>query len=147
MVRETGVEVKGAGAWEVLQALAPAGWVWYSTELDCDGMDGASRDRGGAMFGNLFLAKENQGELGQALNLGLNCAVGMAVFSFLGYWLDERRGGDRLLFTLLGMTLGLAYGAYEVWKVIRMLNRQCAEACRKQQSAPGEGAGADEPRA
>jgi hypothetical protein len=93
------------------------------------------------MIGNLFLARESRGELGQAVNLGLNCAVGMAVFSFLGYWVDQRRGGDRILFTLLGMTLGLAYGAYEVWKVIRMLNRQCAEACRKQASPAGEAAG------
>ncbi len=89
------------------------------------------------MIGKLFLARESRGEMGQALNLGLNCAVGMAVFSFIGYWLDQRRGGDRLLFTLLGMTLGLAYGAYEVWKVIRMLNRQCEEACRR--NAPGAG--------
>lgn len=94
------------------------------------------------MFGNLFLARESRGELGQAVNLGLNCAVGMAVFSFLGFWIDQRRGGDRLLFTLLGMALGLAYGAYEVWKVIRMLNRQCDEACRRH--VPAAGAAASE---
>jgi hypothetical protein len=95
------------------------------------------------MFGNFFLARESRGELGQAVNLGLNCAVGMAVFSFLGFWIDQRRGGDRLLFTLLGMALGLAYGAYEVWKVIRMLNRQCDEACRRQ--APAAGAATPDP--
>ena len=106
------------------------------------------------MIGNLFLARESRGELGQALNLGLDCAVGMAVFSFLGYWIDQRRGGDRILFTLLGMTLGLAFCAYEVWKVIRMLNRQCAEACRKKATAAGDAAAsetkpgpADEPEA
>lgn len=74
----------------------------------------------------------DRSELNQALTLGLNFAVGMAVFSFAGYAIDRRRGEDCLLFTVLGMGLGLGYGAYEVWKVIRVLNRQAEEACRRQ---------------
>lgn len=45
-------------------------------------------------------------------------AAGMAFFSFLGYFIDQKRG-EGSLFTLLGMFLGLAYCFYEVWKVVR----------------------------
>ena len=69
---------------------------------------------------------EERSELGQAVMLGMNCAVGMAVFTFAGYWVDQKRGGG-LLFTLIGMTLGLGYGAYEVWKVVRQIQRKDAE--------------------
>ena len=70
------------------------------------------------------------GEFGPAIMLGMNCAVGMAVFTFLGYWLDQRRGGG-LLFTLIGMILGLVYGGYEVWKVICMLNDRAKTTMRE----------------
>ena len=53
-----------------------------------------------------------------ALSLGLTMASGMAVFSFLGYTLDQRLGEGRA-FTLAGIFLGLFYCGYEVWKVIR----------------------------
>ena len=69
-------------------------------------------------------------ELSQAVTLGLACAVGMAVFTFAGYWVDQKRGGG-LFFTLTGMVLGLAYGAYEVWKVIRLLNAQVQPVTRE----------------
>lgn len=95
------------------------------------------------LFGRLPLSPQARAELSRALNLGLNCAAGMAVFSFAGYWLDQRRGGEgRQLCTLIGMVLGLAYGAYEVWKVVRDLNRQAADACRERSLKTG--AGADE---
>ncbi len=81
------------------------------------------------MFGKMMLAPGMRSELSQALTLGLNFAVGMAVFCFLGLWADHRRGHG-MIFTLLGMVLGLAYGAYEVWKVIRILNRQAEDAMR-----------------
>jgi hypothetical protein len=59
----------------------------------------------------------------RAIALGTNLAVGMVAFSLGGYWLDARRGGG-LLWTLVGMFLGLVYGGYEVWKVVRELERQ-----------------------
>ena len=52
------------------------------------------------------------------VQLGLNLAVGMALFSVIGYRLDKRRGGG-IFWTLCGTVLGLAYGAYEVWKIVR----------------------------
>ncbi len=51
----------------------------------------------------------------------MQLAVGMAVFAGGGYWLDRRRGGG-VAFTLAGIGLGLFYGGYEVWKVVRELN-------------------------
>lgn len=58
-----------------------------------------------------------------AISLGTNLAVGMAVFASLGYFIDKRTGGGSL-FTLMGIFLGLFYGAYEVWKTVKGLNRQ-----------------------
>jgi hypothetical protein len=60
-----------------------------------------------------------------AVNLGINFAVGMGLFSFGGYKLDQKRG-DGNLFTLLGMFLGLIYGGYEVWKLVRVQNEDDA---------------------
>lgn len=59
--------------------------------------------------------------LAAALGLGTQLAVGMAVFAGAGVYLDRRRGGG-VACTLGGISLGLLYGAYEVWKVVRLLN-------------------------
>ena len=56
-----------------------------------------------------------------ALSLGTQLAAGIAIFSFLGHFFDKKRGGG-YAFTLLGIFLGLFYGGYEVWKVVRELN-------------------------
>lgn len=47
----------------------------------------------------------------------------MAVFAGGGFWLDRRRGGG-VAFTLAGIGLGLFYGGYEVWKLIRWMNEE-----------------------
>jgi hypothetical protein len=98
------------------------------------------------MWQKTFLAPEGRSDLGQAVMLGTNCAVGMAVFSFAGYLVDQKRGGG-LLFTVSGMVCGLAYGAYEVWKVIRMLNEQARKTCveRGQTRVPPKGESDDRP--
>ncbi len=62
--------------------------------------------------------------LASAIGLGSQLAVGMAVFAGLGYWLDHRQGGDGTAFTLSGIFLGLLYGGYEVWKVVRLLQAE-----------------------
>jgi len=61
------------------------------------------------------------GKYGQAMVLGTNLAVAMAVFTLAGYYIDRKRGGE-FFWTLCGMGLGLAYGAWEIWKTIRLLN-------------------------
>jgi|APCry1669188970_1035186.scaffolds.fasta_scaffold17936_2 F0F1-type ATP synthase assembly protein I len=59
--------------------------------------------------------------LSRAIALGTNMAAGMAVFTFLGYWIDRWRGGSGTgVWTLVGMFVGLLYGGYEVWKVVRL---------------------------
>jgi F0F1-type ATP synthase assembly protein I len=80
------------------------------------------------MMRKLFTGPGERNEMGRALMLGMNFAVGMAMFSFLGYYLDSKRGAGALFFTICGIILGLAYGAYEVWIVIRMLNEQARRA-------------------
>lgn len=65
-----------------------------------------------------------------AISLGTNLAVGMAVFASLGYFIDKRTGGGSL-FTLMGIFLGLFYGAYEVWKTIRRINAEEARNAKK----------------
>ncbi len=83
------------------------------------------------------LLPEVRSEMGRAVMLGLNFAVGMAVFSFLGFLVDQKRGGG-ILFTVAGIVLGLTYGGYEVWKVIRMLNEQAGKACSGAPPARGK---------
>ena len=51
-------------------------------------------------------------------SLGLNLVAGMIVFSYLGY-LADKHFNISPWGILTGMFLGLFYGAYEVWKIIR----------------------------
>jgi hypothetical protein len=67
--------------------------------------------------------------LGSALALGTNMVAGMALFTFLGYKVDQRRGGGRTC-TLIGMFLGLFYGGYEVWKLVRQIQAAAGESSR-----------------
>lgn len=57
----------------------------------------------------------------QYSTLGLNLAVGFALFVFLGSWLDNKFHHE-FLFTLLGVGLGMFYGGYEIWKLLKDLN-------------------------
>jgi hypothetical protein len=66
---------------------------------------------------------------GPALGLGAHLTAGLLAFTFLGRLIDRRRGGGDL-FTLCGIFLGLAYGGYEVWKVVRGLQREETDAGR-----------------
>ena len=67
---------------------------------------------------------ERPGSAGsQALGLGTQLAAGMVFFAGLGYYADYRRGGG-VIFTVCGMFAGLGYGAYEVWKLIRLINAE-----------------------
>ena len=68
-------------------------------------------------------AERNRSAIAAALGLGTQLLAGMVVCAGLGYYADKRRGGGAL-FTLLGMFLGLLYGGYEVWKLVRQLNMQ-----------------------
>jgi len=56
---------------------------------------------------------------GAGITLGYNFAAGMLFFTGIGYWLDSKMLTDRT-FTLCGLLLGLFYGFYEVWKIVRV---------------------------
>ena len=57
-----------------------------------------------------------------AVTLGTNLMTGMLFFSGIGYYLDHRRGDNSQVWTITGMFLGLAWCAYEVWKLVRKGN-------------------------
>jgi len=61
------------------------------------------------------------------MSLGTQFTVAMVLFAGGGWWLDRRRGGG-VAFTLAGVFVALAYGGYEVWKIVRLLQ---GEASRK----------------
>ncbi|MFT5169619.1 MAG: hypothetical protein ACI8Q2_000230 [Candidatus Omnitrophota bacterium] len=54
----------------------------------------------------------------QFSSIGIQMAVGMGVFTYCGYWIDQRVGAGQLA-TLIGMFFGLFYCGYEVWKFIK----------------------------
>lgn len=58
-----------------------------------------------------------------AMTFGTQFAVAMLVFAGGGWWLDRKRGGGVAL-TLCGVFLALVYGGYEVWKIVRALQRE-----------------------
>ena len=74
--------------------------------------------------------------ISHAIALGTNLAAGMGVFVALGYYVDRKRGGGQA-WTLCGMCLGLLYGAYEVWKVIRELSSQEADGTHSRSEKDG----------
>ena len=47
----------------------------------------------------------------------------MVVCTYIGYYIDSKIGNDKQYWTLGGMLLGLFYAGYEVWKVVRALNK------------------------
>ncbi len=56
------------------------------------------------------------------ITLGINIAVGMALFTFIGNWIDKKLG-DQHFWILIGIFLGLFYCGYEIWKLIRRSNK------------------------
>lgn len=82
------------------------------------------------------IAPHRRSVVGSAIALGTNMVAGMALFTFLGYKLDQRRGEGRG-FTLAGMFLGLFYGGYEVWKLVRQM--QAMAETTKTEAADADG--------
>ena len=69
-----------------------------------------------------------------AVGFGSSFAGGMALFALGGHWLDKKTGHESL-FTLIGIGLGLLYGAWELWKLITISNRQAENKKRNQTEA------------
>lgn len=70
---------------------------------------------------------------GNAIAFGTNFAAGMIGLTFLGYQIGKRFGHQDA-WTLAGLFLGLVYGGYEVWKIVRIFND--TEATRNRDDAP-----------
>jgi len=56
------------------------------------------------------------------ISLGLNLAAGMIFFTYGGYFIDQKRGGGQF-WTLIGICLGFLYCGYEIWKLLRQINK------------------------
>ena len=54
------------------------------------------------------------------LAFGTNFAGGMGILCYIGYRMDAHYGTD-MAWTVVGAVLGLIFGAYELWKVIRWI--------------------------
>lgn len=70
-----------------------------------------------------------------AIGLGYQMLAAMGVFVGGGWYLDHRRGGGHL-FTLIGVALAFVYGGYEVWKLVRMMNREEEERQKRPPEPP-----------
>lgn len=64
---------------------------------------------------------------GPAIAFGTQFAAGMAFFTAIGWWIDQRRAEGSQAFTLAGIFLGLFYGGYELWKLIRAIQAEDAK--------------------
>lgn len=63
------------------------------------------------------------GDAGQFLTLGLQLAIAVVVFFFIGRWLDGEFETTPL-FTLIGAGLGIAGGLVKFFRVAMMLGKQ-----------------------
>ena len=59
---------------------------------------------------------------GAAASLGVTLAVGLAFFTFAGYFADTRFNTG-MIFTISGMLAGVLFAIYEIWKVIKITNK------------------------
>ena len=75
--------------------------------------------------------------LAELVSLGLNLAAGLILFTLLGAYVDRKRGGGAA-FTVGGMLLGVAYGVYEVWRVLRAVNASEGPIPQPQRPPPTE---------
>jgi hypothetical protein len=58
-----------------------------------------------------------------AIGLGYQMLAAMGFFVGGGYYLDRRYDSEHT-FTLLGVGLAFVYSGYEVWKLVRLMNRE-----------------------
>ena len=62
--------------------------------------------------------KENSPKNLYAYSLGFSIPAAMGILTYLGYRIDQKWGGG-ILWTLVGMFLGLFYCLYEIWKLVK----------------------------
>ncbi len=57
-----------------------------------------------------------------AIGLGTEFAGGIALFTFIGYKMDQHYKTNDI-WTLVGIFLGLVCGFYQVWKIVRISDK------------------------
>ena len=77
----------------------------------------------------LIPKKRNQSDpnyrgYGAAVSLGTTLTAGIVLCSLGGYWLDQKLDTKTPIWTLAGVFLGLVFGGYEVWKVVKIMQAQ-----------------------
>ena len=70
-----------------------------------------------------FSAHEAFKKAGPFLNIGYTLMGGIALFGFLGYWLDKKFQTEPYLL-LIGVFLGLILGYYNMIKIIQSLDKK-----------------------
>ena len=65
--------------------------------------------------------QKNKKKFTAAIGFGTEFAAGVILLTFIGYKVDEKYETGET-FTLVGVFLGIFYGFYQVWKLIRILN-------------------------
>ena len=63
-------------------------------------------------------------DLGPAASLGANMTAAVVVGTAAGIYMDRKLGRSDSLFALCGLCLGVMYGAYELWKIIRLPEKE-----------------------
>lgn len=61
--------------------------------------------------------------LQSAIGLGYQFLAATLLFVGAGYYIDLKRGGGSA-FTLIGVLLTFLYGGYEVWKLVKFLEKE-----------------------
>ncbi len=72
------------------------------------------------------------------ISLGINIAVGMALFTILGNWIDQKLG-DEHFWILIGMFVGLFYCGYEIWKLISQSSNSQDDSSNNKMISNGKG--------
>jgi F0F1-type ATP synthase assembly protein I len=66
-------------------------------------------------------------DLGPATSLGANMTAAVVVGTAAGIYMDRKFGRSDSLFALCGLCFGVLYGAYELWKIIRLTDKEDGE--------------------
>ena len=80
-------------------------------------MDVSGREQGIKKFPN----SSPEASKFNLLSASYNFILAILLMSFLGYKLDERWGKGNYFFTMGGFFLGLAWGFYDIFKKVKML--------------------------
>ncbi len=77
-----------------------------------------NHENAGALLNSHRQTVESTRGMSPAILLGSSFAIVMGIFAWLGHRWDEKTG-NAPWGVLVGVALGFAYGAYEVWKLVK----------------------------